>query len=122
MIEKQTRPRWLGGLPTGVEVGALRTVEIAGTFTPEAAGVHRFAVTGVGAFQLDVAGESLDRKRAVRENSSEPLDLLDAIDCAGAGVFQSPGQQVAAVVLAPGAAGGAVALQIVRIDLVVKLA
>jgi hypothetical protein len=40
-----------------------------------------------GGGQLDVAGESLDRERPVGENSSEPLDLLHAVNCAGTGVF-----------------------------------
>jgi hypothetical protein len=87
--------------------------------------VTDFAQAGAardGGGQLDVAGESLDRERPVGENPSEPLDLLNAVDCAGTGVFQSPCQQVAAVMLAPSAAGGAVALQIVGIDVVVELA
>jgi beta-glucosidase len=60
--------RWLGGLPAGIEATAVRTVEIVGTFTPEAAGAHRFGVTGVGAFQLDVAG------RRVFDGVNEPED------------------------------------------------
>jgi beta-glucosidase len=48
--------RWLGDLPGGADHAALRSVEIAGTFTPAASGAHRLAVEGAGAFRMEVAG------------------------------------------------------------------
>lgn len=51
--------QWLGEVPAGIDYGALRSIEITGTFTPEAAGEHRFGVGGVGGFRLVVAGRTL---------------------------------------------------------------
>ena len=69
-----------------------------------------------------MAGQSLDRERLSLQHTSEPGDLLDAVDGAGTGVFERPGEQVAAVMLAPGLARGPVALEIVGVDVVVELA
>jgi beta-glucosidase len=51
--------RWLGDLPGGVGPAELRSVEVAGTFTPEVAGRHRFSVEGAGTFRLEVAGREV---------------------------------------------------------------
>jgi hypothetical protein len=86
--------------------------------------VTDFAQPGAAGYrggQLDLAGESFDRERAVGEKPSQPLDLLNAVDHAGAGVLQAPGQQIAAVMVEPRAAGGTVTLTIVWVDVVVQL-
>lgn len=70
--------------------------------------------------ELNVAGETLDRERARGEDASEPLDLFDAVDGAGAGIFQRPSKQVAAVVVTPGLSGGPVAFEVIGIDVVVQ--
>jgi beta-glucosidase len=83
--------RWLGDLPGGVDPGALRSVEVAGTFTPEVGGGHRFAVVGAGAFRLEVGGRT----------------LFDGVNRAGDGdiaaSFLAPPVRVAEVELAAGA-------------------
>jgi beta-glucosidase len=82
--------RWMGELPPGVDARVLRTVEVAGTFTPATGGVHRLAITGVGPFRLEVAG------RLVHEGSSETPD--GSIGAA----FLNPPTQVVEVVLPAG--------------------
>ncbi|MFI9610609.1 beta-glucosidase [Streptomyces sp. NPDC052023] len=48
---------WMGGdLPEGVTYDRLRSVELAGTFTPRESGAHTFGVKGLGAFTLTVGG------------------------------------------------------------------
>jgi beta-glucosidase len=51
--------RWLGDLPGGASLDRLRSVEVTGTFSPEMGGRHRFAVTGAGAFRLEVVGQEV---------------------------------------------------------------
>jgi beta-glucosidase len=53
------RARWLGDLPGGLDAGDVASVEVAGTFTPEVGGTHRFAMEGTGTFRLEVAGRPL---------------------------------------------------------------
>ncbi|MGW8060749.1 beta-glucosidase [Streptomyces ziwulingensis] len=49
--------QWMGSdLPEGVTHDTLRTVELAGTFTPRESGPHTFGIKGKGAFTLTVAG------------------------------------------------------------------
>jgi beta-glucosidase len=49
--------RWMGDdLPEGVTHDTLRTVELAGTFTPRETGQHTFGIKGLGAFTLTVDG------------------------------------------------------------------
>ncbi|OIV35544.1 glycosyl hydrolase [Mangrovactinospora gilvigrisea] len=50
---------WLGALPDGVTGRTLRTVELAGAFTPEKSGPHAFSVLGYGRIRLTVDGEVL---------------------------------------------------------------
>lgn len=70
--------RWLGDLPGGVDPAALRSVEAAGTFTPAASGAHRFAVEGVGAFRLEVAGRVLfDGVNEVTGGTDPGADFLN---------------------------------------------
>ncbi|MCX4761678.1 glycoside hydrolase family 3 C-terminal domain-containing protein [Streptomyces sp. NBC_01275] len=48
---------WMGSdLPEGVTHDTLRTVELAGTFTPRDSGPHVFGIKGAGAFALTVDG------------------------------------------------------------------
>jgi beta-glucosidase len=51
--------RWLADLPEGVDAAELRSIEVAGAFTPETTGAHRFAVTGIGEFRLELGGRLL---------------------------------------------------------------
>jgi beta-glucosidase len=70
--------RWLGDLPGGVPPDRLRSVEITGTFTPEVGGRHRLAVTGAGAFRLEVAGrEVFDGENRVDDAGDPAAAFLD---------------------------------------------
>ncbi|MEU9291977.1 glycoside hydrolase family 3 C-terminal domain-containing protein [Streptomyces sp. NPDC048275] len=49
--------QWFGSdLPEGVTHAALRTVELAGSFTPRESGAHTFGIKGLGAFTLTIGG------------------------------------------------------------------
>jgi beta-glucosidase len=49
--------QWMGtDLPEGVTHDRLHTVELTGTFTPRATGLHAFGIKGMGAFRLVVDG------------------------------------------------------------------
>ncbi|WP_405180649.1 glycoside hydrolase family 3 C-terminal domain-containing protein [Nocardia sp. NBC_01377] len=50
---------WLGEVPEGVTYDALRSVEIAGTFTPRDSGEHAFGTKGLGRHELVVDGTVL---------------------------------------------------------------
>ncbi|ADJ50309.1 beta-glucosidase [Amycolatopsis mediterranei S699] len=56
---RQARIDWIGELPAGLDIGALASVEIAGTFLPEQSGTHTFGVTGPGDLRLTVAGQTV---------------------------------------------------------------
>ncbi|TMC08486.1 MAG: glycoside hydrolase family 3 protein [Chloroflexi bacterium] len=85
--------RWLGDLPGGVAQGELRSVEVAGAFTPQVGGRHRFAVEGAGAFRLEVGGREV----------FDGVNLVDDDDGPGA-AFLHPPSRVVEVELAAGAA------------------
>jgi beta-glucosidase len=49
--------QWMGtDLPEGVTHDRLHTVELTGTFTPRATGLHAFGIKGMGAFRLVIDG------------------------------------------------------------------
>ncbi|MBB4749049.1 beta-glucosidase [Actinoplanes lobatus] len=50
--------RWLGDPPGGLPVAAITTLELRTEITPAAGGEHVLAVSGFGAFQLVVGGET----------------------------------------------------------------
>ncbi|MEU8847377.1 glycoside hydrolase family 3 C-terminal domain-containing protein [Streptomyces sp. NPDC048564] len=63
--------QWMGGdLPEGVTHEALRTVELAGTFTPRDTGPHTFGIKGIGAFKLTIDGTTYydDVQRPAKED------------------------------------------------------
>ncbi|MEU8984936.1 glycoside hydrolase family 3 C-terminal domain-containing protein [Streptomyces sp. NPDC048558] len=63
--------QWMGGdLPEGVTHEALRTVELAGTFTPRDTGPHAFGIKGIGAFKLTIDGTTYydDVQRPAKED------------------------------------------------------
>ncbi|KAA6222079.1 glycosyl hydrolase [Streptomyces albofaciens JCM 4342] len=49
----------MGRLPDGVAPRALHSVELTGSFTPQASGTHTFAVSGTGELRLTVGGRVL---------------------------------------------------------------
>jgi beta-glucosidase len=51
--------QWLGELPEGVGYHPLHSIELYGTFLPEAGGTHTFAVTGYGDVELVVGGRTV---------------------------------------------------------------
>ncbi|MEC3979941.1 beta-glucosidase H [Amycolatopsis sp. H20-H5] len=51
--------KWVGQLPAGLDARELDSVEITGTFTPEASGVHTFGLVGTGTLTLTVDGRTL---------------------------------------------------------------
>ena len=87
--------RWLGDLPGGLTFEQVRSVAVAGTFTPAESGSHRLAVTGAGAFRLEVAG------REVFDGVNETGE-----DDGPAAGFLSPPVRVVEVELAAGAPVG----------------
>ncbi|MET8995347.1 glycoside hydrolase family 3 C-terminal domain-containing protein [Amycolatopsis sp. Hca4] len=92
---RQARIDWIGELPSGLDIGTLASVEIAGTFLPERGGTHTFGVTGPGDLRLTVAGQTLfdgvnlpeggdiftsimqvhEQRREVELTAGEPVDV-----------------------------------------------
>ncbi|WP_410669878.1 beta-glucosidase H [Amycolatopsis sp. cmx-4-68] len=56
---REAKIDWIGELPAGLDLTALASVEIDGTFLPEQTGTHTFGVTGPGDLRLTVAGQVL---------------------------------------------------------------
>ncbi|MDT7725831.1 MAG: beta-glucosidase [Actinomycetota bacterium] len=66
--------KWIGTVPNEVDGQRLRSVDIAGRFTPGSTGLHTFGLTGVGELKLVVGGE------VVFDGSNWPTgDLVTAI-------------------------------------------
>ncbi|MHA5051281.1 beta-glucosidase family protein [Streptomyces sp. SD15] len=66
--------QWFGSdLPEGVTHAALRTVELAGSFTPRESGAHTFGIKGLGAFTLTIGGTTYfdDVQRTDKEDPFE---------------------------------------------------
>jgi beta-glucosidase len=92
---RQARIDWIGELPAGLDIGALGSVEIAGTFLPERGGTHTFGVTGPGDLRLIVDGQTLfdgvnlpeggdiftsimqvnEQRREIELTAGEPVDV-----------------------------------------------
>ncbi|MFI6450890.1 glycoside hydrolase family 3 protein [Streptosporangium amethystogenes] len=51
--------RWIGRLPPDVDTGRLAAVEIRAAYLPDVSGPHEFSVVGVGAFTVEVDGETV---------------------------------------------------------------
>jgi beta-glucosidase len=51
--------RWIGDPPAGLDVAGITTLELHTEITPEVGGEHVLAVSGFGAFELVVGGETL---------------------------------------------------------------
>ncbi|KDN20419.1 glycoside hydrolase family 3 C-terminal domain-containing protein [Amycolatopsis rifamycinica] len=92
---RSARIDWIGELPAGLDAGTLASVEIAGTFLPDASGTHTFGVTGPGDLRLVVAGQTVfdgvnlpeggdiftsvmqvhEQRREVELTAGEPVDV-----------------------------------------------
>ncbi|MFF1608054.1 glycoside hydrolase family 3 protein [Amycolatopsis sp. NPDC058278] len=92
---RKARIDWIGELPSGLDIGTLASVEIAGTFLPEQSGTHTFGVTGPGDLRLTVAGQTVfdgvnlpeggdiftsimqvhEQRREVELTAGEPVDV-----------------------------------------------
>ncbi|MEU0534548.1 beta-glucosidase H [Amycolatopsis tolypomycina] len=92
---RQARIDWIGELPAGLDIGALGSVEIAGTFLPDRSGTHTFGITGPGDLRLTVAGHTVfdgvnlpeggdiftsvmqvhEQRREVELTAGEPVDV-----------------------------------------------
>ena len=66
---------WMGDLPEGIDYPSLQTIEIAGTFTPELSGPHRFGTKGIGQFTLTVDGQTVFEGEQTLE-SFDPFEML----------------------------------------------
>nr|WP_017592345.1 glycoside hydrolase family 3 C-terminal domain-containing protein [Nocardiopsis potens] len=75
--------RWMGELPAGVEPGAMESVTVTGTLTPESTGRHTFSIAGIGPFTLTVGGATAFDGALVFEG-----------DDPAAALFQPPQQEV----------------------------
>ncbi|MBN0044784.1 glycoside hydrolase family 3 C-terminal domain-containing protein [Streptomyces actuosus] len=87
--------QWTGtDLPEGVTGAALHTVELTGTFTPRATGLHTFGIKGAGAFTLTVAGTTHYDGVQLPADDGDPFEAFFGAPVARARVELAAGEPV----------------------------
>ncbi|MFI9379933.1 beta-glucosidase H [Kutzneria sp. NPDC052558] len=69
--------RWIGEAPDSIEPKLVRSVEIAGTFTPVESGAQTFSFTGLGQARLEVDGTVLFEDASVPEGNDPFTAILN---------------------------------------------
>ncbi|MEU9113095.1 glycoside hydrolase family 3 C-terminal domain-containing protein [Streptomyces sp. NPDC048483] len=70
----------VGSFPEGVTPQHLHTVELTGTFTPQATGSHTFAVSGTGALRLTVGGPAVFDEHCAPAGNDPFEDFLNPVE------------------------------------------